>query len=299
MRPDLVQLLPDLVLFVAVGRAKSFSRAARSLGMPVSTLSRRVSDFEGRLGVQLLHRSTRRVELTETGNRYFERCQVLVDAAEAAQAELHGETERPVGTLRVSVSPDFGLTYLAPIVAEFANRFPEVSCELDLTPRFADLIAEGIDVAIRMGSLPDSQLFARKLGSAASSLYAAPNYLRRAAAVEKPADLARHECLRISGSVGRETLWSLIRGDQVETVAVQGRLVANGMRVLLELATSGLGIASLDDSVARTALEKGQVVRVLPDWRPPAVRVHALMPSKLLPARTRAFLECLANHLRL
>jgi DNA-binding transcriptional LysR family regulator len=265
--------------------------------MPVSTLSRRVAEFEAKLGVQLLARSTRQVELTDAGARYFERCEAILLAVEAAQAELRGTKETPGGLLRVTVTQDFALTYLTPIFAELATRFPAIELDLDLTSRPVDLIAEGCDVAIRMGALPDSQLFARKVGHGTVGLYASPAYLERAGALNAPADLAKHECLRILGPMDGEAPWSLARGDRVETIMVRGRIVANGMSFLMQLATRGLGIAKVDDAIARPALEMGALVRVLPGWSPPPVPVHALTPSKILPARTRAFLDCLADHL--
>jgi len=298
MKPDLFNLLPDVVLFVAVTRAKSFSRAAKALGMPVSTLSRRLSDFEAKLGVQLLVRSTRQLEPTEAGARYFERCQPLLEAAEAAHAELHGQSENPSGPLRVSVTPDFAVTYLTPLFQEFSALHPEISFQLDLTPRSVDLIAEGFDVAIRMGELPDSQLFARRLGNSPLALFAAPSYLKRASPLEAPEDLAHHECLRISGPLGGETRWTLQRGDQINVVWVKGHFIANSMRFILELATLGLGIAAIDNAIARPTVVNGRLVRVLPDWSPPPVPIHALTPSKFLPARTRLFLDRLAEYIR-
>lgn len=299
MRREFIDLLPDVALFVAVGRTKNFSKAARALGLPVSTLSRRVAGFERKLGVQLLVRSTRQVTFTDLGARYFERCQLVIETAESAQAELEGQTEHPSGKLRISATQDFALSRLADIFDEFSTRHPEISFELDLTPRSVDLIGEGIDVAIRMGNLPDSQLFARSLGSGSVGLYAASAYLERAGRLASPADLARHECLRIQGKSEAPNRWSLTRGSQVEEVDVKGRFIANGMRFLCELATRGLGIAPIDDAIALASLESGRLVRVLPEWSLPAVPVHALTASKVLPARTRVFLECLSDHLRL
>jgi DNA-binding transcriptional LysR family regulator len=299
VKADLFELLPDIVLFVAVARAKSFSRAAAALSMPVSTLSRRVADFESKLGVQLLVRSTRRVELTETGARYFEKCQLVVDTAESAQSELEGEALRPRGNLRVSATQDFALTYLTPIFGELAARYPEITFDFDLTARAVDLIGEGFDIAIRMGPLPDSQLFARKLGSSRIALYAAPSYIERAGALKRPSDLAHHECLRIAGPVDTPARWTLSHGTRVEHVLVQGRFVANTMRFLVELATLGLGVAAVDERLAREPVASGRLVRVLPDWSPPSVLVHAVTPSKLLLARARIFLDCLSNHLNI
>ena len=297
MRPDLPEILPDIALFVAVARAKSFSRAAKTLRMPVSTVSRRVANLERKLGVQLLHRTTRQVVLTPAGARYFERAQLFVDAAEAAHAELAGEAERPRGTLRISTTQDFALTYLWPVLTEFAARHPDVSFELDFSARQVDLLAEGFDLAIRIGPLPDSQLQATKLGVSSQSLYAAPTYLKRAGVPRSPAALGAHDCLRIQGATGRASRWSLTRADEVETVEVVGRFVASGMRFRVELAKSGAGIALIDDVIAEDAVAAGALARVLPEWSPPPVPIHALTPSKLLPSRTRLLLDCLRDHL--
>jgi len=298
VKPDLFELLPDVVLFVAVARAKGFSRAARELQMPVSTLSRRIADFEAKLGIQLFLRSTRLVKLTEIGAGYFERCQLIVDAAETAQAELRGQRESPRGQLRVSVAQDFALTYLTPVFADLASRYPEITLELELRPRIVQTIAEGFDVAIGIGELPDSQLIARKLTSLQHGLYAAPVYLNLINAVKAPADLARLECLRMQGPIDGKSRWTLVRGDRVEKVAIKGRFVANSMRFLRQLAAMGLGIAAIDEAIARPAVVTGSLVRVLPEWSMPSVPVFALTPSKLLPARTRIFLETLGDHLR-
>jgi DNA-binding transcriptional LysR family regulator len=297
MRPDLPELLPNAVVFVAVAQAKSFSRAGKTLRMPVSTVSRRVADLEGKLGVQLLHRTTRQVVLTPAGARYLEHAQLIVDAAEAAHAELAGEVERPRGTLRISTTPDFALTYLWPVLRDFAARHPDVSFELDLSARAVDLLAEGFDLAIRLGPLPDSQLQARKLGVSPQSLYAAPAYLKRAGAPLTPAALSAHECLRIQGAAHRVSRWTLTRDRDVETVEVKGRFVVSGMNLLVELATAGLGIATIDDGIAQRAVAAGALVHVLPDWSPAPAPIHALTPSKLLPSRTRLLLDCLRDHL--
>jgi DNA-binding transcriptional LysR family regulator len=297
MHADLVESLPNLVLFVAVARARSFSGAAKSLGMPVSTVSRRVAEFEARLTLQLLVRTTRRVELTEVGARYFERAEAVVEAADRANDELRGHREDAAGPLRVSATADFASTFLTPLFAQFAQRFPAISFELDLSPRSVDLVAERFDVAVRMGPLPDSPLFARKLGVSPIGLYASPGYLAGAPALRRPADLAVHDCLRLHGAQGRPSTWSFSRGRQLETVIVTGRFAVNSMRFLLELATRGFGVVAIDDFIAHAAVEQGALRRVLPEWSPPPVAVHALTPSRLVPARTRVLLECLAEHL--
>jgi DNA-binding transcriptional LysR family regulator len=149
MKPALLELLPDMALFAAVAQSKSFSKAARALGMPVSTLSRRIASLEQRVGLQLVIRTTRAVALSAAGAAYALRCQAILEAAEAAQGELAGRLADPAGHLRVSATPDFSLTFLTPLFADFAARHPGITFEFDLTPRSVDLVTEQFDVAIR------------------------------------------------------------------------------------------------------------------------------------------------------
>lgn len=299
MRPDLPDLLPHAALFVVVAREQSFSRAAKAMRLPVSTLSRRIAELEAKLGVQLLHRTTRQVVLTPAGARYFEHIQGIVEAAESAHAELAGEVSAPRGVLRISTTQDFALAYLGPALADYSARYPEVSFELDFSARAVDLLAEGFDLAIRLGALPDSQLQSKKLGFSAQSLYAAPAYLARVPPPQRPADLAALECVRIHGAAGRPSRWSLVRGrEEAEVVEVQGRFIAGGMRFLVELAKAGMGVALLDDVIAREAVASGALERVLPAWSAAPAPIHALTPSKLLPSRTRLFLDCLQEHFK-
>ncbi len=287
-----------MVLFVAVAKVKSFSRAARDLDMPIATISRRVADLEGQLGVQLLLRTTRQVELTDVGTTYFARCRSIVEAAEAAQAELHGETESPRGQLRISASADYALTFLTPLFVEFSQRYPEISFVFDLTPRSVDLIAESFDVAIRMGKLPDSQLIARRIGLARRGLFAAPAYVARAGQPAVPQELAQHECVRLLLTKEVEHTWALTSGESQIDVQVSGRFVANSIRFLLQLAMLGMGIVAIDVALADPEVAAGRLVRVLPQWHPPAIPVHALTPGRLLPAKTKLFLDYLAKHLQ-
>jgi DNA-binding transcriptional LysR family regulator len=298
IKSDLMELLPEMVLFVAVAKTRSISGAARALAMPLATVSRRLATLEQRLGLQLLTRTTRKVELTEAGARYFERCRAILEAAEAAHDELNDQLENPRGHLRVSATADFALTFLTPLFAEFAQRYTGISFSFDLTPRSVDLVAESIDVAIRMGALPDSQLTTRKLGAARGGIYAAPSYLAGAGRLQAPADLGHHQCLLVLRVGDEVTHWTLLRGNETVRIAVAGRFVANNIRLLLQLATLGLGVAVLDCKLAQPEVDAGRLVRVLPEWSPPPVPVHALTPSRLLPAKTRLFLDCLSQHLQ-
>ena len=180
------QLLGNLELFVAVGRTRSFSRAAQSLGLPTSTVSRRIAELERSLKLQLFVRTTRRVELTEVAHRLLDRCESIVEAAREARAEVLGLAAHPNGLLRISIEADVGSVLIAPTIAELAQRFPEIIVELDLSPRRVDLIAEGFDFAIRLGALPDSSLVVRQIASLKVGLYAAPSYLKRRGTPRSP-----------------------------------------------------------------------------------------------------------------
>jgi DNA-binding transcriptional LysR family regulator len=293
-----IELLPDMALFVAVASARNLSRAARALAMPVSSLSRRMTALEARVGVQLLRRSTRAIELTEAGAEYAARCRAIVEAAEVAHDQLRGHQLTPRGTLRVSTTPDLADVFLSPLFAEFARRYPELSFEFDLSPRAIDLVAEGFDVAVRVGALRDSSLTARKLGSLTSRLYAAPSYIARMGQPADPDDLARHECVRLARNGEAVDVWRLTREGRSVEAPIGGRFVANNMRLQLRLATLGMGVAAVDVTLARDDLAAGRIVPVLDGWSLAPVPVYALTSSKLVPARTRLFLDCLADHLR-
>ena len=160
-----MEFLNDMALFVEVVKARSFTRAAETLGIPNSTLSRRISELEKAIGLRLLHRTTRKIEPTEAGQLYFERCKRIVDEARLAHEQLGEMLARPSGLLRASLPPDFAIFYMAPLIAEFAQIYPGISFEFDLSPQQADLISDPVDVVIRMGEPPNSNLIARKLAS--------------------------------------------------------------------------------------------------------------------------------------
>lgn len=197
-----MDLLNDMALFVEVARAMSFRRAAEALGMPNSTLSRRVSALEKAIGLRLMHRTTRRLELTEAGQLYYERCKRIVEEARLAHEQLGELLAQPSGVLRASLPVDFANSTLAPLIAEFARRHPGIRFEFDLTPRRVDLVSEPFDVAIRMGASQDSTLVARLLATLDTHLYASPAYVSRVGPPRQPADLARHEGLLFKAGGG-------------------------------------------------------------------------------------------------
>jgi len=290
-----VVFLNDMALFVEVAKVRSFRRAAQALGMPNSTLSRRISGLEKAIGLRLLHRTTRKIELTEAGQLYFERCKRIVEEARLAHEQLGEMLARPSGVLRASLPVDFATLYLAPLIAEFARLYPGISFEFDLTPRQVDLVSEPVDVVIRMGEPASSNLIARKLASLRRGLYASPRYLELSGEPVHPADLANHECLRQRGP-GTDR-WTLSSAEGAVEVAVGGRFELNSVGMLRRLATLDLGIALLAEGIAAPDLANGTLRRVLPQWQASPIAVYALTETRLLPAKTQRFIEFLREQL--
>ncbi len=288
-----MELLNDMALFVEVVKAKGFRSAAEAMGVPNSTLSRRISGLEKAIGLRLLHRTTRKIELTEAGQIYFERCKRIVDEARLAHEQLGEMLAQPSGVLRASLPVDFAVTYLAPLIAEFAGLYPGITFDFDLTPRRVDLVSEPFDVAIRMGESESSQLIARTLASLAPYLYASPGYLERSGEPGKPADLARHECLGIL----KADSWTLHDGKRTATVSVGGRFALNSVGMIRRLATLDMGIILMPEEVVADELASGKLRRIMPAWHGTPMPVYAITETRLLPAKTQRFIEFLRERL--
>ncbi|MCP3723364.1 LysR family transcriptional regulator [Paraburkholderia sp. CNPSo 3272] len=288
-----MELLNDMALFVEVVKAKGFRSAADVTGMPNSTLSRRISGLEKAIGLRLLHRTTRKIELTEAGQIYFERCKRIVDEARLAHEQLGDMVAQPSGVLRASFPVDFAVTYLAPLIAEFAALYPAISFDFELNPRRVDLVSDPFDVAIRMGESESSQLIARPLASLTPYLYASPGYLERAGEPAKPADLERHECLGIL----KADTWSLHDAKRRSTVKVDGRFTLNSVGMIRRLATFDLGIVLLPEEIVADEVASGALRRILPQWHGTPTTVYAITETRLLPAKTQRFIEFLRERL--
>ncbi|WP_108228840.1 LysR family transcriptional regulator [Pseudomonas synxantha] len=288
-----MELLNDMALFVEVVKAHSFRKAAEAMAMPNSTLSRRISGLEKAIGLRLLNRTTRKIELTEAGQLYFDRCKRIVDEARLAHEQLGEMLAHPSGLLRASLPVDFANIYLAPLIAEFARRYPGISFEFDLTPRQVDLVSEPVDVVIRMGEPADSNLIARKLASLSRRLYASPRYLELNGEPSDPSELVNHECLRLR-KAGK---WQLSHSGEVVEIEVGGRFQLNSVGMLRRLATLDLGIALLPEGIAADDLRTGLLQPVLPQWHANPIPVYALTETRLLPAKTQRFIEFLREQL--
>ncbi|MCY1259844.1 HTH-type transcriptional regulator DmlR [compost metagenome] len=290
-----MELLNDMALFVEVVKARSFRRAAEAIGVPNSTLSRRISSLEKAIGLRLLHRTTRKIELTEAGQVYFERCKRIVDEARLAHEQLGEMLAQPSGVLHASLPVDLANILLAPLIAEFAQRYPGIRFEFDLTPRRVDLVAEPFDVAIRMGEPPSSNLIARRLARLPRYLYASPQYIERFGEPSQPADLVRHECLRLRTT--EASAWTLNDATKTVEVAVGGRFLLNSVGMIRRLATLDLGIAVLAEAIIGDDVANGLLRRVLPQWQATPIPVYAITETRLLPAKTQRFIEFLRERL--
>ncbi|KAF1710147.1 LysR family transcriptional regulator [Pseudoxanthomonas sacheonensis] len=288
-----VELLNDMALFVEVVKAKGFRTAAEAIGMPNSTLSRRIGALEKAIGLRLLHRTTRKIELTEAGQIYFERCKRIVDEARLAHEQLGEMLAQPSGVLRASLPVDFAVTYLAPLIAEFAGLYPGIAFDFDLTPRRVDLVSEPFDVAIRMGESESSQLIARALASLTPYLYASPGYLERSGEPGKPADLEQHECL----SILKAGSWTLHDGKRTAAVPVGGRFTLNSVGMIRRLATLDMGIVLMPEEIVADELANGKLRRIMPGWHGKPMPVYAITETRLLPAKTQRFIEFLRERL--
>ncbi|MCP4808643.1 MAG: LysR family transcriptional regulator [Proteobacteria bacterium] len=273
--------------FTRVVDEGSFTAAARSLGLPKSTVSRHVAALEDRLGVRLLHRTTRSLRPTDVGQAYYARAAaILADVEEAEQAVTHMQST-PRGRLRVTAGVSFGTGYLGTIIAGFLERYPDVEAEAVLTDRYVDLIGEGFDVALRAGSLDDSSLIARRLGSARVCLVGSPDYLARRGTPKVPSDLRGHECIRYSLSRTGGS-WTL----RDEAVPVKGRLTLDNGELILDAAIRGIGLARLPTFICGAAIQKGDLVTVLDEHLPQAGGVYAVYPhNRHLSAKVRAFVD--------
>lgn len=286
--------LQAMEMFVRVVETGSFSRAAREFATTQPTVTKQVAGIEARLKVRLLHRNTRGVSLTEAGALYYEKCKDLVRAAAEADAVVRGPQSQPQGLLRIGSSVAFGRRVMVPLALEFMRQHPQLQVDLSFEDRYTDLVAQGIDVAIRLGKLADSALGARFLGTNPWLLVASPKYLRAGGTPRRPADLAEHAAL-VYTSVQGSDVWRVLspRGEAV-SVPVTARLRSNNLSAVLAAARAGYGVAGLPWYVAADSLASGAVVEVLKGHSLPEQEIHAVYPSpRLVPQKVQSFIAFL------
>jgi DNA-binding transcriptional LysR family regulator len=288
--------LNEIMVFARVVQAGSFSGAARLLDMPKSTVSRKVSELEDRVGARLIHRTTRKLGLTDAGRIYYQHGARIVAEMEEADEAVGRMQAAPRGLLRVTAP--LGFDMLGPIVAELLRHNPEVQVELVCTDRRVDLVEEGFDVAIRAGALGDSSLVARSLGVLKRVLVAAPGYCKRRGTPRQPADLARHACLVFGAGVAPD-VWTLKAGTDEAVVRVVPRLTVNDFEIMHDAARAALGIAAMPEFLCADDLAAGRLRRVLPEWSSADAPLHALYPTaRHLSPKVAAFIDLLRRRLR-
>jgi DNA-binding transcriptional LysR family regulator len=289
--------LDDMRLFGQVARDKSFTTAARRLGLPKQTLSRRIAELERGLGVQLLHRTTRRLHLTDAGAAYADRCIEIVRLAEEAEHAVTKSQQVPSGVLRVTADPLFGEAFLTGLVIEHAARWPDVEVEVLLTRRHVNLVEEGFDVAFRVGVVDDPGLTGKNLGPARVRFCASPAYIARRGVPQTPDDLLQHECVMLL-SDATVVRWPF-RGKKGATlVPVTGRLRFNSFAMTRSAALAGLGIAIFPEFACAGEIEQGLLVPVLDDWLTDVGSVWLVHPAnRYLAARVRSFVELATSRL--
>lgn len=283
-------------VFVAVVENDGFSAASRALGISKSAVSKRINQLEDHLGVRLLHRTTRKLSLTEAGERYFEHAtQALTAAGQAEDAvtELQGE---PQGKLKISSPMSFGRLHVAPLIPIFMKRYPKILIDLVMDDRNIDLVAEGFDLAIRSGDMPDSTLIARKLAPLRQVLCASPDYIDRYGMPVTPSELSERNCILFSYS-GDANEWTLIKDGKSEAVLVSGSYRVNNSEAILVALREGIGIGRLPTFVAGPDLREGNLVRILESYHIPDHTFYAVFPERqYLPAKVRAFLDFSINY---
>ncbi|HZP86679.1 MAG TPA: LysR family transcriptional regulator [Burkholderiales bacterium] len=282
--------------FAAIVEAGSFVAAADRLSSSTSTLSRLIAELEQHLGARLLNRTTRKLSLTESGQAFYERVAQLLAELDEAEAAVSASTAAPRGTLRITCSHAMGVQRLAPAIASFIARFPDVRFEVSVSDRIVDLIEEGFDLAIRVGQIGSDRLVARKLGTMRLLVCAAPAYLEARGTPRAPADLAQHAVLTYAYSPNPR-VWRLIDPAGVaHDVRVAGPLHANSGDLTIAAAIAGLGIVYEPDFMVQPALDGGLLVRVLPDYESAPGEIWAVYPSRRhLSAKVRLFVEHIAQ----
>ena len=287
--------LDNVLIFVKVAQYESISRAARSLGMPISTVSRRLSVLESQLGVTLLRRTTRRVSLTAQGRDYFNECQEPLHLLQDAERVLTRTQKEPEGLLKISAPVMLSHGPFPEFLSTFLKAHPRIRIDLAISNVFVDLVADNVDVAIRFGELRDSSVVATRIGTHLRYLVAAPEYLQGRALPAEPRDLEAHDCVLLS-TRNNETDWELLSGRRRSRIHVRGPLAGRDFNTLSTFVYRGHGIGLLPSMYCDEAIARGRLVRLLPQWTSAPVPVFAVYPSrKFLPSRLSVFLKALVN----
>lgn len=284
-------------VFVKVVQTGSFTKAAASLGMPVTTVSGKVASLEKRLGVTLLHRTTRKIAVTEVGEVYFRHCVTALQEMETAEITLSARKGAPAGTLRITTTADVGHILLWPLVKGYLKTFPSMKVELVLTNRYLDLVQENIDLAVRIGDLKDSSMIARSFVQSPGHLWASPSYLKKSAPIKHPRDLEKHNCINFSKYISQ--VIELEKGDEKIQAPFPGRINVDDMQTVKSFVLSGEGIGTIPQFLCDEEYKNGKLMKVLPSWTWIPTKLSFVYPAqRFVSPKVQSFIEhALQNYL--
>jgi DNA-binding transcriptional LysR family regulator len=290
-----MELSSELAFFYQLAKTGSLTATARELNLTPPAVSKRLAQLEARLGVRLLNRTTRKVSLTEEGELYYREAARILSDIEQLEQTVASRRAAPRGLVRLNATFGFGHRYLAPAISRFIRQYPEVRVQLQLTDKPINLADEGYDVGIRLGSLEDASLIARRIARNRQLLVAAPAYLKKNGTPQHPTELNKHDCLviRENDAYG---VWKFTSKSATETVRVSGTLASNNGEVVRNWALEGLGIMLRSEWDLPDHLRRGKLVEILPGWRAPDADIHAVFPQRLhLSAKVRVMIDFLVE----
>ena len=291
--------LQAMHLFVRVAELGSFSAVAQQMGLARSAVTRQIAALEQHLGIKLMVRSTRRLMLTSAGAAYLEKCRVILNLVEAAETGVAEERQTPRGMIRISLPLTYGLMRVAPILLDFARRYPEVQLDMDYTDRRVNLIEEAIDLSVRITSRLGATEIARRIGSSQLQAVASPAYLAEHGMPRHPSDLIHHECLSYTTTAESKQTWSFDVDGVLTAYPIRARIYSNNGEALNDAVERGLGIALQPDFIIERSLQSGKVVTILTEFPLPELGIYAMLPSnRQVPYRVRVLMDFLADQLR-
>ncbi|MDQ1923632.1 LysR family transcriptional regulator [Massilia pseudoviolaceinigra] len=286
--------LDNIRIFVAVAETASVTKAALALGLAKSTVSDRIRDLEAQLNVRLISSTTRRITLTESGRIYYERCGGVLAALNAANAEVSAMQTRVTGTIRVSAPVELAVHLLGPAIGQFLGKNPAAKIHLHLGSENLDMVKERMDLSLRIGTVHDQDLVARRICSVSRRAFASPAYIRRYGMPLKPQDLVRHQCI-LFPHVDDQADWLFLWGDRRQTVTVAGPISVNSLGFVREAVVAGVGVGILPELLSMDLLRQGVIVPVCGNWQAPSLDVSILTPTRHVLAKTRALIEFLVH----
>ncbi|STO54002.1 DNA-binding transcriptional regulator [Canicola haemoglobinophilus] len=283
--------LNAISIFCKVVETQSFTQAAAQQNISVAMASKLIAQLEEQLKTRLLQRTTRKTVPTETGILYYQRCQPILAELEDAETSISNFATSLQGNLSISVPRDFGLRFIAPNLPTFIKAHPNLHIEIEFNDRMVDLVAEGVDIALRIGSLQDSSLVAKKIASSTMHFVASPDYLKQHGTPQTPEDLENHDCL-LYKTTGNQVYWEFAKENKIQRIKMRSKLISNNGLTLAELAKNGLGIINTPLFFIEDELASGELVEILPEYHQQKLDLHIVYPHRRhLSAKVRAFID--------